>query len=146
MTSDVLVSMSGIQMGEHEDAVEVINKGKYYKKNDMHYVVFDEVMEGFDQTTKNILKFKDGYLTVHKKGVVNVNMEFEENKKSMNCYATPYGDIMMGIDSTSVRVKEEEDHMQVDARYILEANYEYVADCAVKIEISSAKHGISLLS
>ena len=40
MTSDVLVSMSGIQMGEHEDAVEVINKGKYYKKNGTSTIYF----------------------------------------------------------------------------------------------------------
>lgn len=146
MTNDVLVSMSGIQLGEKDSAIEVINKGKYFKRDGLHYVMFDEIMEGFDQPTKNLLKFREGYLTVNKKGVVNVNMEFEENKKSMNCYATPYGDIMMGIDSKSVQVVEEEERMRVNARYILEANYEFVADCMVKIEVCSVKEGISLTS
>lgn len=147
MTNDVLVSMSGIQFDGQQgtDAIEVINKGTYMKKDDMHYIAFEEVMEGFDQPTKNLLKFKDGYLSVTKRGVVNVNMEFEENKKSLNCYATPYGDIMMGIDATSVSFTEEENHMQIKAKYTLEANYEFVANCMVKIEVNSQEKGISLV-
>lgn len=145
MTSDVLISVSGIQMGETKDAIEVIHKGRYYKKDAMHYVVFDEVMEGFEQITKNLFKFNEDYLAVTKKGVVNVNMEFQNGKKTMNCYTTPFGDIMMGFDTHSVTLTEEEDCIAISAKYSLEANYEFLANCTVQIEIKAQESGITLL-
>ena len=48
MTRDVLVTISGLQVMQQESGVEpvdLITAGDYYKKNDKHYVIFDEVME-----------------------------------------------------------------------------------------------------
>ncbi len=55
MTRDVLVTISGLQVMQQESGVEpvdLITAGDYYKKNDKHYVIFDEVMEGFEGVTK----------------------------------------------------------------------------------------------
>lgn len=144
---NVLVSISGIQFGEdNEGAIEITNKGKAFVKNDTNYVMFEEVLEGFDGTVKNLIKYKDGYVSVTKKGVVNVNMEFQESKKSMNCYATPYGDIMMGIDTKSIEILHEKDSVLIEVNYSLEANYEFLANSRVKIAIRPQKEGISLIS
>ena len=100
MTKDVLISVSGLQMGEEKpEQIEVISKGNFYQKNGYSYVFYDEVIEGFDQRVRNMIKFKNGALHVQKKGIVNVNMAFEEEKKNNTCYTTPYGDIMIGIDT-----------------------------------------------
>lgn len=63
----------------------------------------------------------------------------------MNCYATPFGDIMMGFDTHSVTVTEEENCIRVCAKYSLEANYEFLANCVVQIEIKAQESGIALL-
>ncbi len=63
MTKDVLVSINGLQIArqsEEAEPVEVITAGDYYKKNNKHYVIYDEVTEGFAGTTKNIIKLR-GY-------------------------------------------------------------------------------------
>ena len=75
-----------------------------------------------------------------KKGLVNVHMIFEENKKNMTNYTTPYGNILIGIDARSVRLKEREERIEVDVDYALEVNYEHFADCKIKMDIS-AKNG-----
>lgn len=145
MTKDVLVSVSSFQSAQDEtEHMEVINKGNYYKKNDFHYVVYDEMMEGFDQPIKSMMKFKEGVLTVTKKGLLNVNMVFEESRKNNCCYATPYGDMMLGIDTTSVEMTEEEDRIVVNACYSLEANYEHLAECEIHMEICSKDRGVSI--
>ena len=50
MTKDILLTISGLQFQAQEDGdgepVEVITPGDYYKKNEKHYVLYDEVMEG----------------------------------------------------------------------------------------------------
>ena len=106
---------------------------------------YDEVIEGFDQRVRNMIKFKNGALHVQKKGIVNVNMAFEEEKKYNTCYTTPYGDIMIGIDTDSVEISEEEDHISLDVAYRLEANYEHLADCRIKMDIRSKESGMPLM-
>lgn len=145
MTKDVLVSVSSFQTAQDEKQhMEVINKGTYYKKNDFHYVVYEEMVEGLDKPVKSRMKFKEGALTVTKKGLLSVNMVFEENSKNNCCYATPYGDMMLGIDTTSVEMTEEPDRILVDAFYSLEANYEHLADCEIHMEICSKERGLSM--
>ena len=64
MTKDVLVKISGLQFAEDQDngPVEIITTGNYYKKNGKHYILYDEVQEGFDGVTKSVIKVNDDFL------------------------------------------------------------------------------------
>ncbi len=143
MTKEVLLSLQGLQfdaVSADGDKIETITPAEYYKRNDSHYVIFEEAMEGFQEKTKNVIKFKENSLDLTKKGLVNVHMIFEENKKNMTNYTTPYGNILIGIDARSVRLKEKEERIEVDVDYALEVNYEHFADCKIKMDIR-AKNG-----
>ena len=143
MTKEVLLSLQGLQfdaVSADGDKIETITPAEYYKRNDSHYVIFEEAMDGFQEKTKNVIKFKENSLDLTKKGLVNVHMIFEENKKNMTNYATPYGNILIGIDARSVRLKEKEERIEVDVDYALEVNYEHFADCKIKMDIR-AKNG-----
>lgn len=144
MTKDIFVTITGMQTQDTGEAVEIINAGTYYKKNDMHYVLYDEVIEGFDQITKNMIKFKAGYLNVSKKGVLTSNMEFDLEKKTENRYVTPYGDMLMEIRTKELSMTETEEEIRVTADYILDADGRFLADCHIQIEIHPAKNGIRL--
>lgn len=144
MTKDVLVTISGLQItkqDEETEPVEVITAGDYYKKNDKHYVIYDEVMEGFEGTTKNIIKLQDDCVDITKRGVTNVHMVFEKNKKNMTCYQTPFGSLMIGISAKDIQIREQEDDIFVDLEYALELNYEHLADCTIKMSIQSKNSG-----
>ena len=90
MTKDVLVTISGLQIAkkgeEDTEPVEVIMAGDYYKKNDKHYVIYDEIVEGYDGTTKNIIKLQEDCVDITKRGLMNVHMVFEKNKKNGRQY------------------------------------------------------------
>ena len=140
MTKDVLVTISGLQimsMAEDSEPVEVITAGDYYKKNNKHYVIYDEVTEGFDGTTKNIIKLQEDCVHITKRGITNVHMVFEKNKKNITCYQTPFGNLMLGIDAKNISIKEDEHDISVNVEYALELNYEHIADCTVKMAIQS---------
>ena len=51
--------------------VEIITTGNYYKKNGKHYILYDEVQEGFDGVTKSVIIVNDDFLDVTKKGAVS---------------------------------------------------------------------------
>ena len=81
MTKDVLVTISGLQFSpENEnESVELITSGSYYKKNGKHYIIYDEVNEGFSETTRNIIKLNDDFMDITRRGVSNVHMMFESS-------------------------------------------------------------------
>ena len=91
--------------------------------------------EGFPQPTKNTIKITDKSVEVKKKGVTNVQMIFEENKKNLTYYATPFGNLQMGIAATKIAVKEEEQGLNLAIDYALEINAEHAADCQIQINV-----------
>ncbi len=141
MTKDVILSICGLQFDSLEteapDPVEVITVGEYYKRNNKHYVLFHEIMEGFEGRTKNTVKISDNTLDIIKQGVTNVHMVFEKNKKNITCYNTPYGNLMVGILAKEVNIVEQDENIEVRVEYALDINYEHLADCKIVINIKS---------
>ena len=49
MTKDVLITIRGVHTVDEEDNdVEMIVRGDYYQKNGKHYVLYEELIEGFN--------------------------------------------------------------------------------------------------
>ena len=118
MTKDIFLSLKGLQFGVNEqtEELETITPADYYLRNGSHYVVYDELLEGCEETKKNI-----------------------------TTYATPYGNILIGIDTGTIRIDEQEDRISVEVDYTLEANYQYLADCQIRMNLLPRKEEIKLL-
>lgn len=139
MTKEVIITIRGLQNGPQTDGepIEMITTGEYFYKNNKHYILYEEVMEGETKTTKNRIKIAPGMMELTKSGVVNVHMVFEEKKKNITHYYTPYGSLTMGIDTKQVSMVEEEDSMKISVLYGLEMNQEFMADCDIQISVRS---------
>lgn len=144
MEKEVLLRIKGLQFEqgaseEEMDQIETICPGEYYYRNDAHFLLYEELVEGFEVPIKNMIKCKEHEIIITKKGPLQVQMVFEEGKKTLTEYGTPYGRIMIGLDTTSIEVKEEEDELIIHIQYGLEANYQFVADCDITIKAESHK-------
>lgn len=140
MTKDVTVYLHSIQTGrndEESEKIETVAAGSYYEKNGRHFLIYDETMEGFEKPVKNKLKFADDFLEIMKSGPLNVRMVFEKNKKNLTSYNTPYGNIVLGINTKKIHISQESDRIVVDVEYVLDMNYEYYADCKIVMDIHS---------
>ena len=138
MTKEVMISIRGIQFenGQDGEKIESIQMGEYYNKNNTHYILFDEIIEGME-AVKSMIKFKKGEMHLNKKGPINVTMDFLENKKTLTDYRTPFGSIVIGLEATNVNFEEEEKRIVVNVDYAMDVNYEHLADCKIKIDIRS---------
>lgn len=143
MEKEVLVSIAGLQFElDQDEAMEVISPGEYYFKNDKHYVFYDEVTELENQESgisKARLKISPDFIEITKKGFNNVTMVFEKDKKTMTYYGTPYGELIIGIQTTNIRVDEQEKGILVSIDYSLDINYSHVSDCNIEIKIVNRK-------
>ena len=140
MTKDVLITISGIQMIDEEDSdVEMIVRGDYYQKNGKHYILYEEMMEGFTGKVKNVIKISPSGMDIIKKGIANTHMQFEKNKKNLSCYNTPLGDLVIGIQANRIRIDEEEDCLKINVEYSLDINYQHASDCNIMVDIQSVQ-------
>jgi len=140
MTKDVLISISGLQTEmfsmTNEEAIEVITPANYFYKNGKHYILYDEVAEGISGVTKNKIKITGNEkIEIVKSGTSNTHMEFERNKKNLTFYDTPFGQILLGIHTTDMRVSVEENDIAIEVEYGLDVNEEAFADCRIKMNI-----------
>ena len=120
MDKEVLIHVRGLQTmdadGEQEP-LEIVVPGQYYFRNGSHYI-----------------KISWKGMEVRKKGVVNVHMVFEQGKKNMTYYTTPYGTIEMGIAATNLNLQESDGGLDMKVDYALDMNQEHVADCYLAIK------------
>lgn len=138
MTKDVLVSISGAHMvnGESDD-VSVITAGTYYLKNGKHYILYDELIEGVEEAVRNTIKVGDNTVEIIKNGSVRSHMIFEQEKTNICCYAMPFGQMMVGVNTDDIVIEESPDRLLVEIEYSLEVNYETVSQCHIMIDIRS---------
>lgn len=138
MTRDVLISISGMQIAEDDsNSVEMITAGDYFLKNGKHYILYDEIQEDTGGVTKNTIKIHQSGLDIIKRGSSSVHMTFEKDKKNMSCYATPIGELMIGINTKDIQIHEEEDSLKVRVAYSLDINYQHVSECNIVLDIHS---------
>ena len=138
MKREVLIKVRGIQSMEgHDDAeepVELVIPGIYERDEEVSRLFYEERMDELEETpTKNVVEFTEQSLTVHKTGLVNVDMVFEPGKMNLAFYETPYGILDMGMSTTGLNVKCAEDLLEIRADYSLSMNGEFMADCMIEI-------------
>lgn len=148
MDKEVMIRINGMQFtdfGGQQEPVEVISPGRYYFKNGSHYLVFEDI-EDDSSKCENLMKFRESYLEVSKKGSVNARLIFEKDKKTKSQYGTPFGILQIGISTTAVNLKEKEDSIEVTANYALEINDDFIADCSISLKAQSKAADLELTS
>lgn len=157
MTKDVLVSisgkhidiMNGMQVYEGEDdSIEVVTPASYYLRNGKHYIIYDEVVEGMTGTIRNKIKITGtDVVEIMRSGLSSSHMIFERNKKNLTYYRTPFGQMLVGVNTRNMKVNVGEDNINVQVDYELDVNHEPMADCEIKMNIMSKNNGgFSVLS
>ena len=130
MTKEVMVTLSGLQLGDSgEDTVETVHIGEYYEKNGVHYLFFDELLEGHKTPIRNMMKLRNEKLEVRKRGPVSAELVFEEGEVTESAYNIPYGSFLVGVHTKGVCLGVEEEKIEMTASYELMVNGAHCSDC-----------------
>ena len=158
MTKDVLVSISGKHIdimngmaqeyaGE-DDGIEVVTPASYYLRNGKHYIIYDEVVEGMAGAIRNKIKITGtDVVEIMRSGLSSPHMVFVKNKKNLTYYRTPFGQMLVGVNTRNMEINVGENKINVLVDYELDVNHEPMADCKIKMNIMSKNNGdFSVLS
>lgn len=141
MKKEVLISISNFQYEvDQEESVEVVTTGTYYEKNGKAFVRYEEVSDD-GKVTKNTIKIEQGRLELIKRGESNAHMVFEPEKENRTYYTTPYGEILVQINTTSLTIQEG-DSIRVKIVYDLYMNDTRISECHIDIGICSKENTV----
>ena len=137
MTRDVMISICGLQFLEDgmDDDIETVQQGQYFFRSGSHFLLYDEYLADFRAPVSRAIRIRGRELTLTRRGPMNVQMNFAQGKKTLTRYQTPYGVMTIGLDTDRVECQVSESGLSIEVDYALEANYQYVADCRIQIEV-----------
>lgn len=122
---EVALKIKGTQILDNEkDTIEIMTRGKFYKKGDSQYLVYDESeLSGMEGSTTT-LKIQQNKVEMKRFGAYKSNLIFEKDKKHISLYQTAYGNMEMEVITNHIEVDiNDAGKGTIDADYKL-----YIAD------------------
>ncbi|KYH29406.1 MULTISPECIES: DUF1934 domain-containing protein [Clostridium] len=117
MQRDAIISVGSKQVGNEEEAVEVVTKGKFYKKNNCYYAIYDETeISGMEGTTTT-LKIKPDEFTLIRMGSTNAKVEFKDKASDVSMYNTPYGALELVVQTNKLDINVNDNGGKISIDY-----------------------------
>jgi len=141
MKKNVVITVRGLQREvDDNEPVEVISAGTYLRKADTHYLSYEEADED-GKITKNRIKITPDCIEMTKQGGITTQMLFAIGQKQYTCYATPFGDLTLGVTTKMINLAEEEQQISAELRYDLEVNGAHMSECELDINVKECTAG-----
>ena len=141
MKKNVVITVRGLQRQiDEEEPIEVISAGIYLRKEDTHYLSYEEADED-GKITKNRIKITPDSIEMTKQGGIATQMVFVRGQKHYACYETPFGELTLGMTTKHIKVTEENNQLLVALRYDLEVNGAHMSECELDIEVKECTAG-----
>lgn len=139
MKKEALIRVSSIQDNNKKDNVEVVTPGKFYKKEDNYYVVYDEtVLSGMEGTTTTFkINPSNNKFSLIRMGTTSTKMEFVKGREDVILYNTPYGGLELNISTNNIKMDIDECGGSVEIDYDMSVSGKKVQNTLLSIDIKS---------
>jgi len=137
---EILIKIQGFQYtpdSDEEDSIELTTDGEYLSDNGVvKFSYMESELTGFEGT-KTSFVIDDKRVVMTREGNVNSEMIFDEAKKHLFAYDTPYGAVTMGVETQNIVSSLNEDGGDLEIRYVIDLNNSILSRNAFKINIKT---------
>ena len=123
MTDNVIISIKGKQIYAESapEEMELVTSGTLKRDGAGGYTVSYQETEltGLEGTVTR-LHIKDGQVTLLREGSINSQMVFEEGRRHLSMYETPYGALSIGVSTRRMRSTLGEAGGELEIDYAIE--------------------------
>lgn len=132
-----MIKMKSIQtMEEEKNEMELITEGSLEISDGMIRISYvDSEATGFEGSDTTIQIDSSNTATINRTGKSNSNLVLEMNKKHYCHYGTPYGDMMVGVFTHSIKNNINNNGGSLYMKYTLDINSSYVSDNEIFLDI-----------
>ena len=123
MTENVIISIKGKQLYAESspDEIELVTSGTLKRDSRGGFTVSYQESEltGLEGTTTR-LHIDGGKVTLLREGNINSQMVFEEGRRHLSMYETPYGELSIGVNTKRMRSTVGEAGGDLEIDYAIE--------------------------
>ncbi len=138
MEKEVIISIRGMQEYEQtdQDSIELITSGRLSRLAAGDYILRYEESEltGLEGTSTSFL-IQPRRVTLTREGQVNSQMVFEEGRKHLSLYDTPYGAMEVGVSAKQIHSTIGDQGGVLEIDYAIEIDHAVAGQSLFHIEV-----------
>ena len=137
MEKDVIISIQGLQhyAGMDSDNIELVTEGKLEDAGGALRLSYQESeLTGMEGTT-TVFHVEPERVTLLRMGNVSSEMVFEEGRRHMSLYSTPYGSMEVGILARKLRSTLDQNGGKLEINYDIEINHTLAGQSLFRIDV-----------
>lgn len=138
MDKSVIISIKGKQSYENveDETIELVTEGLLAKEGEGEYTLSYQESEltGLEGTLTTF-QIEDGRITLMRHGEVNSQMVFEEGRRHLSMYNTPYGALAVGIKTHSMDCRMDEHGGSIEINYAIEIEHAVAGQNLFQIQV-----------
>ena len=140
MEKNVILSIRGQQTADNAEpeVIELVTEGTMTDYEGGKYTVCYQESEltGLEGTMTTI-QVEGNSVSILRQGQVNSHMVFEEGRRHLTMYNTPYGALTMGVNTRRMKVALDETGGEIEIDYALEIDHAVAGENLFQISIKS---------
>ena len=142
MDKDVVISIKGMQKYENADpdSVELVTEGRLAREGSTYILTYQESeLTGLDGTLTTIHVDKGGeQVTMMRMGHYNAQMVFQEGRRHLSMYNTPYGAMAIGVNTRHLLAEVDDHGGDIEIDYAIEVDHAIAGRNIFQIKIKEA--------
>lgn len=141
MEKDVIISIKGTQKYEHAapDVVELVTHGRLEQREGNYTLTYQESELTGLEGTRTTIQVEGEQVTLLREGGVNSQMVFQEGRRHMSMYHTPYGAIEIGINTRHLMTDLHDRGGDIEIDYAIEVDHALAGRNIFQIKIKEAQ-------
>ena len=145
MEKDVIISIKGTQRYENADpdVIELVTEGRLEREGSSYTLSYQESELTGLEGTLTTFQIEDGRITLMRHGEVNSQMVFEEGRRHLSMYNTPYGAMTVGVNTRHLLAELDDQGGDIEIDYAIEIDHAIAGRNIFQIKGKEAD-GISL--
>lgn len=146
LESNVVISIWGqeCQDGTYSAPIELVTEGVLRQEQDTYVLSYQESEVTGMAGTLTTFQIAPQCVTLLRVGEYNSQMVFEEGRRHMSLYETPYGQLSFGIHTRKMRFAMDDKGGEIEIGYNLEINHRLASTHDFHIRVREKHPGMSI--
>ena len=137
MENNVIVSIRGRQdLGDGQnESIELVTEGRLAQGDQGYTLSYQESELTGLEGTQTTFQIEDGRVTLLREGEFNSQMVFEQGRRHLSMYNTPYGALAVGINTRKMKVELAGLEGRIEITYAIEIDHAVAGENCFKIDV-----------
>lgn len=147
MEKDVVISIKGTQRYDNNDpdVIELVTQGRLSREGESYTLSYQESeLTGLEGTLTTI-QVDGEQVTLMRVGEFTSQMVFQEGRRHLSMYNTPYGAMAIGVNTRHLLAELNDQGGDIEIDYSIEIDHALAGRSVFQIKIKEAELGLESL-